>query len=187
MTTETDIKKQVVAALEEEISGPAPSQLAQKKKAQRRKKRIRALQAGGFLVFCYLFYLLLIPYKGGLNFGACKVFLELYTRYPDTLSLSTVEDFGESYRIWFTETDAFGQYRLQQLQCYYRPDDETGFALERVTLDRREVDKKIVEDFNRSIRTIAAFPPDLTFPDPIPDSLKDIEIDTDKFRRKIFQ
>lgn len=187
MTTETDIKKQVKDALEEERPDAPASPLADKKKAERRKKRIRALQVGGILAFCYIFYLLLIPYKGGLNYGVCKVFLELYARYPDTLSLSTVEDFGDSYRIWFTETDAFGQYRLQQMQCYYRPDDESGFALARVTLDRRDVDQKIVDDFNRSIRTIAAFPPDLTFPDPIPDSLEDIDIDTDKFRRKIFQ
>lgn len=187
MTTETDIKKQVNAALEEEISGPAPSALAEKKKAERRKRRIRALQGGGFLLFCYLFYILLIPYKGGLNFGACKVFLELYVRYPDTLNLSTVEDFGDSYRIWFTEIDAFGQYRLQQMQCFYRADENTGFAIDRVTVDRRQVDQKIVEDFNRSIPVIAKFPPDLTLPSPIPDSLRDIQIDTDKFRRKIFE
>jgi hypothetical protein len=187
MSTETDIKKQVSAALEEEIHGKPVSPLAEKKKKARKKRRIWMLQGGGLLVFCYVFYLLLTPYKGGLNFGVCKVFLELYVRYPDTLHLSTVEDFGDSYRIWFTETDAFGQYRLQQMQCYYRPDEDTGFAIQRVTMDRREVDKKVVDDFNRSIRTIAAFPPDLTYPDPIADSLEDINIDTDKFRRKIFQ
>lgn len=194
MTTETDIKKQVSDALAEEISGPAaveepatPSALADKKKKERRKKRIRLAQGAGLLLFCYVAYLLFIPHKGGLNFGACKVFLELYVRYPDTLNLSTVEDFGDSYRIWFTEVDAFGQYKLEQMQCYYRPDDNTGFALKRVTVDRRDVDQKVVEDFNRSIPVITKFPPDLTLPLPIPDSLQDIQIDTDKFRRKIFQ
>lgn len=194
MTTETDMKKQVVDALESEISGkppasekPAPSALGDKKKAARKKRRIRGLQGLGFLVFCYIVYLLFIPFQGGMNFGACKVFLELYVRYPDTLHLSTVEDFGDSYRIWFTETDAFGQYRLQQVQCFYRADDTTGFAIERVEIDRRPVDQKFVDDFNRSLPTVLAFPPDLTYPKAIPDSLSDIEIDTDRFRRKIFQ
>lgn len=187
MTTETEIKKQVKEALEAEIPGAPPSPLAEKKKAARRRLRIRLMQGAGALVFCFLVYVLFIPSKGGMNYGMCKVFLELYSRYPDTLGLSSVEDFGDSYRIWFTETDAFGQYRLQQLQCFYRPDENTGFALQRVTIDRREIDQKIVEDFNRSIATVIAFPPDLTFPDPIPDTLRDVDIDTDKFRRKIFE
>lgn len=187
MTTETDIKKQVNEALEQEISGKPASPLADKKKSQKRRRRIRAAQGAGFLLLCYIFYLLFIPFTGGMNFGACKVFLELYVRYPQSLNLSTVEDFGESYRIWFTETDAFGQYRLQQIQCFYRPDETTGFAIDRVAIDRRDVDQKIVEDFNRSLPVVLAFPPDLTYPKAIPDSLSDIEIDTDKFRRKIFQ
>lgn len=187
MTTETDIKKQVNAALDEEISGQSASPLAERKKAERKKRRIRLLQGGGLVLFCYVAYLLFIPHKGGLNFGVCKVFLELYVRYPDTLNLSTVEDFGDSFRIWFTEVDASGQYRLEQMQCYYRPDENMGFALTRVSVDRRDVEQALVESFNRSIPVIAKFPPDLTLPAPIPDSLKDMEIDTDKFRRKIFQ
>ncbi|HRQ61273.1 MAG TPA: hypothetical protein PLO23_07175 [Alphaproteobacteria bacterium] len=192
MTTETDMKKQVTAALEAEAAGMAPepppaSALGDKKKAEKRKRRIRMAQGAGFLVFCYIVYLLFIPFKGGMNFGACKVFLELYVRYPDTLNLSTVEDFGESYRIWFTEVDAFGQYRHQQIQCFYKPDETTGFAIDRVTIDRREVEQKFIDDFNRSLPTVLAFPPDLTYPKAIPDSLSDVDIDTDRFRRKIFE
>lgn len=192
MTTETDMKKQVSAALEAEAAGMAPepppaSALGDKKKAEKRKRRIRMAQGAGFLVFCYIVYLLFIPFKGGMNFGACKVFLELYVRYPDTLTLSTVEDFGESYRIWFTEVDAFGQYRHQQIQCFYKPDETTGFAIDRVTIDRREVEQKFIDDFNRSLPTVLAFPPDLTYPKAIPDSLSDVDIDTDRFRRKIFE
>lgn len=183
MTTETDIKKQVKRALEDE---KPQSRLREKKKATARQKRKRYLIFAGLGLFCYVFYLLLIPYKGGLNYGVCKVFLELYVKYPETLSLSTVEDFGDSYRIWFTHIDEFGQYRLDNMQCFYRSDETTGFALERVSISRRPIDQDIVDAFNPSIPVIAKFPPDLTLPSPLPDSLRDIEILTNDFRRKIF-
>lgn len=180
----SDTKKELSRALEDEK--PA-SRLRDKKKQEQKKRRLRYLYAGGALVFAYIGYLLFVPFKGGLNFGVCKVFLELYVQYPDTLKLSTVEDFGSSYRIWFTHIDSFGEYRLDHMQCFYRPDEQTGFALEKVTVGRREVEKQVVDDFNRSIRVIIEYPPDLTFPAPIPDSLSDIEIQTDSFRRKIFE
>lgn len=184
MTTDADIKKQVKRALEEE---KPTSRLGEKKKAERKKRRRQYLYIAGGLLFAYMFYLLLIPYKGGNNFGVCKVFLQLYVPYPDHLRLSTVEDFGNSYRIWFSSVDGFGEYRLDHIHCFYRSDPNTGFALEKVTIGRREVDQKIIDRFNPSIPTIVHFPPDLTYPYPIPDSLADIEIKTDEFRRKLFR
>ena len=135
----------------------------------------------------YGIYLLFVPYKGTMAFGICKVFLELNTQYPQTLRLSTVEELGMSVRIWYTQTDSFGEYRLEPLQCYFKPDDTYGFILDKVTLSRREVDPLLVSEFNKSIPTILAHPPDLTLPIPLPDSLQDLQIDTNLFRKQIFQ
>lgn len=181
--TKKKVKKEVKRALEEEK--PA-SRLRQKKAEDKKRRRKQIAMVLGLVVFGYIFYLLFVPYKGGLNFGACKVFLQLHVRFPHTLRLSTVEDFGDSFRIWYAYTDTSGQYRMDRIQCYYRPDPEMGFALDRVTINRRPVEQEIVERFNKSIPVIKQNPPDLTLPQPIPDSLQDMEIDTDSFRESIF-
>jgi hypothetical protein len=42
-----------------------------------------------------------------------------------------------------------------------------------------------VAAFNKTIPAILAYPPDLSIPPPLPDSLEDLTIETDKFRRPI--
>ncbi|GJL86280.1 MAG: hypothetical protein DHS20C02_20550 [Micavibrio sp.] len=161
------------------------------------KKKIRkwAIIVGTAIFLSVGVGYLMIPFKGGISYGVCKVFLETYVRYPHSLRVSTVEDFGDNIRIWFTQTDSFGEYRLEPIQCYYRPPTEedklkygnVGFILERVTLRRRELDQATVDAFNVSIPGIVAAPPDLTLPTPIPDSLRDIQLDFERFRRPIFE
>ena len=104
-------------------------------------------------------------------FGICKVFLELNVRYPNTLRINTVEEIGTFVRIWYTQTDSFGEYRMEPIQCYYKPDEKLGFILDKVTVRRREVDPEKVNRFNKTIPIILQYPPDLTLPTPLPDSL----------------
>lgn len=159
------------------------------------KKTRKKLIIGGVVLFLgYAVYWLFAPAQGGITYGACKVFLQLHVRYPAYLRLSKVTDFGDSVRIWFTQIDSFGQYRMEMIQCHFRyPTEEeaikygnVSFVLDKVAISRREVDPEKIDRFNRSMASIIANPPNLTLPYEIPDSLQDIQIDTDSFRKKIF-
>ncbi len=143
---------------------------------KQRKKQIKI--GGGALAVLLLwqgYSWLFSPFVGGMDYGMCRVFLELNVRYPDSLRLSHVQNFGQSVRIWYTQLDSFGQYRMESIQCYYRPDPVTGAAFERVTINRREVDPDIVERFNISIPAVLAYPPDLTYPRDFPNKIQDLQ------------
>ena len=53
-------------------------------------------------------------------------------------------------------------------------------------IGKLSVDPKLVERFNFAIPYLIKFPPDLTLPAPIPDSLEDIQFEIDRFRKPIF-
>ena len=140
---------------------------------------------GVIVLLSYSVHWLMKPYQGGLAFGICKVFLEGVTRYPDHLRLSTVEEFETSVRIWYTQVDSFGEYRMEPIQCYYKNDPERGTVVDKITINRRELDPRLVDNFNRALPSISAFPINTDIPAPLPDSLQDLQIDTQKYRKPI--
>lgn len=161
--------------------------IKQKKAAEKKKKRKYTMYGGGALFLIFIIYLLFKPFTGGITFGICKTFLELQVRYPEKIHLSTVEDFGNSVRIWYTSLDSFGEYKLEPIQCYFENDPQTGLKMIKVTMSRRELPGETVEAFNAAIPGLIANPPDLTLPVPLSDSLRDLHIDADAFRMPIFR
>lgn len=131
-----------------------------------------------FLAYDYLF----APRKGGMPYAICKMYLELNVRFPQDLRLSTVKNYGKYVRIWYTQLDAFGEYRMENIECYYRRDKETGLSVEKILIDRREVDTEKVALFNKILPVIKQNPPDLTLPTRLPDSLENLQMNTNEFR-----
>lgn len=171
----------------DEIEEALFSSKIKKKQDQKRKKTFQ--KVGTLFAACVLgygIYLLFKPFKATMSFGVCKVFLETNVRFPETLRLSTVDEVGNYTRIWYTQIDAFGQYRMENIQCYFEPDEKMGARVEKILINRREIDPQRVADFNRILPVVFAYPPDLTWPAPIPDSLEDVQIDADKFRTPLF-
>lgn len=125
---------------------------------------------------------LFAPYAAGMTYGICKTYLELNVQFPQDLRISTVDDFGQYVRIWYVQVDAFGEYRMESIQCNFRADETTGAALEKISINRREVDPAKVAAFNTILPVILENPPDLTIPHPLPDSLENLQINTDAFR-----
>jgi hypothetical protein len=143
--------------------------------AQKRKKIIRIFAIFAGVLFLYWAYIALFTYpKGGMKFGVCKVFLELQVQYPRELRLSYVEPFSKFTRIWYVQHDAYGQSRFDAMDCYYKED---GSGLDRVEINRRQVDPVTIEKFNASIPAILAYPPDLTYPVGLPDNVKELKTD----------
>lgn len=116
--------------------------------------------------------------------------MELNILYPQTLRISEVTYLREdnSVRIWFAHTDAFGEYRMENFKCSFGPDPKSGSGtvLTRVERNRMEIDPAKVELFNNAIPYLVANPPDLTMPPKIPDSLQNMQIETQRFRKPIF-
>ncbi len=172
---------------DEQIEEALSQSKIKSKKDAKRKTRIKQ---GGLLAFLAflgyaIYFLFFATYQGTMAFGVCKVFLELNVRFPQHLRLSTVEEFETSVRIWYTQLDSFGEYRLEPMQCYFRADEELGFVLDKVTVRRRQVDPDRVASFNKTLPVILANPPDLTYPIPISDNLRNMHIDITPFLKPI--
>ncbi len=174
--------KKVEPTQDEIEAALATSKLANAQKV----KRKRIFKGGGALVglalFGWLVNYMFTPYRAGITFGICKTFLELNLQFPQDMRISTVDDFGEYVRIWYTQLDAFGEYRMENIQCHFRADEVTGAAIDKITINRREVDPERITKFNKILPVILASPPDLTIPYPLPDSLESLQIDTNAFR-----
>lgn len=172
---------------ERELDEALAQSAVQEKKKKLRKQQIKqASMAGGALFFIYVVYLLFVPFKGTMDFGICKVFLELQVQYPDELRLNGAEEYDNRTRIWYRTVGAFGEHRLARMECNYKRDEKMGRILDTVLIDREQVDPAIVAAFNRSIPAIRAHPPDLTYPAAPPDALADLQFNIDAFRKPIF-
>lgn len=173
-------------AMDEQGIDRKESPLALKKKAKRKKnfKRAILLLIAGF--FGYVGWWLFKPYQESMEYGICKVFVELTVPYPETVYYSEVVRFQDSIRVWYSYSDSFGEFRLEPIQCYFGAHEKFGMGLTRITMGRREVDPSVVERFNNALPAIFAYPPTLIYPTPLPNDPADLQIDTDKFRRQIF-
>ena len=155
--------------------------------AKNRKKKSRlAIAAIALPIVGYLGYLLFKPFEADMGYGFCRVFLEQNVQYPQYLVLSEIEQKRDFVRIWYVQTDSFGQDRLENIECYHGQDPELGYYISKIRINRRDIDPKKVERFNTSLSTIVAYPPDLTYPRRLHDALGNMDIQTYLFRKEIF-
>lgn len=148
----------------------------------------------GFIGFVFLLIVILLfscgPRKGTMQYGICKSFLELVLPYPHTIKSNIVEQYSSAVRIYFTHTDAFGEYRLNMIECAFANDEFTGQGfvkdiifdnfldiaeIEPIKGNRYKVKQEILDEFNVSIPAIAASEPDLTLPPRMPDTLRGLK------------
>lgn len=162
------------------------SPLAQKKLAQRKKRQKQFMYLALIAFLGYGLWWMLKPYQSGIQYGICKIFIELNVPYPYTIYYSEVLNFADgSVRVWFSHYDSFGDYRLMPVQCYFAPHETYGTAVSRILIEGREVDRETVERFNHALPAILANPPDLTYPTPLPNDPNQLQFDFDSYRKKI--
>lgn len=158
-------------------------------KARRTKLRRRVMwgvpSAG---VFAFIVYLLFVPFEGDMRFGACRTLLELNTPIPTTLALTGLEDEGDWMRIWFTHTNAHGQYRLERMTCRFAPEASApgGFIISAAEIGRYRLTDEELNAFNRALPSVYAGRPDLVLPMPLPDALEDLQVDPTQYYRQLF-
>ena len=161
------------------------SSLQDRERIKRKKKFRNAILLLIVPIIGFAVHWLFKPFESDIRFGFCRVFLELYVQYPDMLVLSHVEEKRDFVRIWYVQYDAFGQERMQNMQCHHAFDENGSYYISKILVDRREIDPERVAKFNTSLTTILAHPPDLTYPRRIQDALGNINIQTFLFRKPI--
>lgn len=132
------------------------------------RKKIRQVlygTAGVIVLIVILAIYSLQPRTGPMAYGICSTFLELNTPYPNTLNYTDLEGSRTAVRIYFTNIDPFGEYKLEMMECTFGPDESgTGMKLAQVTRNRRPVEAKIVTKFNETLPIIMASEPYLVLP-----------------------
>lgn len=173
------------------------SKLAEAQRIRKKKTIFRSSGLAVFALFSYWVYTLFIPYQGVQPFGICRTFLELNVQYPDTLKLRETETFNSRIRIWFSHIDGYGQYKLQQIECMYKADDNLPYVLDSVLISNKlvnperrelfEVDIDKVRLFNKSVMPwIINYEMDLTLPWPVPNAISELQPQTHLYRRPLF-
>ncbi len=165
-TTEDELPEDVIApqgdtSLDEILAEEA------KKDTGIDKKKMKQIGYGALGVFLLILLISIYgcqPKKGSMAYGICSTFLELNTPYPQTLKYTALEGSRTAVRIYFTNIDPFGEYKLEMLECTFGPDEKMGMKLTQVTRNRRPVDAAIVQKFNQTLPTIMASDPYLVMP-----------------------
>lgn len=185
MDQKAEILKQTV--IEEEKKGiTLAEKLAEKKKVQRKKniKRISILLVVSF--FGYGLWFLLKPYQASAEYGICRTLLELVIPYPESLYVSEVTDLSENrgLRIWYTHTDAFGEFRMERFICQLGVDPMTGrLKIGSLSLGKVNMPQEQVDYLSNALVLFEENPLILNYPSKLPDSLGALHFDFDMFRR----
>lgn len=124
-----------------------------------KKKHIFYAAGGAVLLLIILMMYSCQPKQGSMAFGICSVFLELNTPYPETLDYTGLEGSRTAVRIYFTNIDPFGEYKLEMIECTFGKDEKGGMKLTDIKRNRRSVDAEEIRKFNALLPTIIASDP----------------------------
>ncbi len=171
------------------IEDDAPKQtLAEKlkeKKKKQKKKQIIKYSILGFVAFiAYAIYWLFKPFYTGPDYGICRTFIELTVSYPSSVK---VKDFSYtrdgSMRLWYTHTDAFGDYRMEEFRCWFTY-NEFGVVsqINDIKMGKIHMPAQRVAALNSALHYFHANPVTYVWPY-IPDSLEGVTFQTQAMRR----
>lgn len=142
---------------------------------KQKKKLDKKWILGGVAVFGFLVFAVLYPMQGTIQYGICKVFVELSEQYPQEVTPLSVDDFihiGGPVKITYRKIDPFGVNSVNTVECTFKRDPATGVP----TTELRKVDingknriynaesPENVAKFNKSIPAILENPPSLDLP-----------------------
>lgn len=185
MNQQEEILSQTVIA--DENPKPTLAEKLREEKKQKRKKNIKygAIAAVVFFIG-YSIWFLVKPFKASAEYGICRTFLELTLPYPHTLYVSELNFLrqGRGLKLWYTHTDAFGEYRMESFVCTLAIDSETGrLAVANIKLNKVNMEASKVAQLNHALVMFETNPLILNYPTELPDSLGALHFDFDVFRK----
>lgn len=144
-------------SLDEALSKQA-SKKTDEERARERKFILWGVMAAAALLLLGTIYSCQ-PNKGSMAYGICSTLLELDTQYPETIRHSNLEGSRTTVRIYFTTTDAFGQYKLEMFECKFGPDEKMGMRVTDILRNRKSLGPQAVARANIALPTIISANP----------------------------
>ncbi len=185
MSQESEILKQTVIADEK-----PQFTLADKLREQKRIKKKKNIRLAIVLLFLFLFgyavWWLFKPFKASAEFGICHTLLELVVPYPHTIYVSEVDELrnNKGLRMWYSHTDAFGEYRMESFICNIGLDPETGrLKISEIKLNKVNMDQNQIEHLSNALILFEEKPLILNYPIELSDSLGDLHFEFDLYRK----
>ena len=128
-------------------------------------------------VVILVIFSLVLTYTGGRQgtwrYAVCRIFMERYVEYPNTIEILTAAEKNSSAEIGYMVTNAFGSREAELMECFYNVDNN-GIEISQVKIDRIPIDPEEYESFNPTIGTILGQEElDYTLPDDFPEDLED--------------
>ncbi len=152
--------------------GEAAAQAA----ALKKQKQVLIGAIGVLLALVVLIVYACQPPRGSVIYGVCSAFLDQVVHYPSSVQQLYVEQFPRAVRIYFNQTDAFGQFTQDMIECIADPNAFPDLQFSQVLYNRKPVDPDKVKAFNPTIPLLMASDMDLTLP-PVPkDVLKSLHL-----------
>lgn len=133
--------------------------------------------AGGLIILILLIMAACAPRTGTDQYGVCKTFIRLYVKYPTTLSIDFVEQYDKAVRIGYTQIDSSGQFRYNMIECGFRADPQMGLIMDTALLNRKEMDKTVVEKFAATLPVVLSADPDRVLPPILPSDISQLKRD----------
>lgn len=185
MNQKDEILKQTVIEDEKPVTTLA-DKLREQKRVKNKKTTRTVIISIVVLLFAGLLYLLFKPYKASADYGICRTLLELVVPYPHTIHVSEVDDLrnNKGLRMWYTHTDAFGEYRMEKFICNLGLDPDTGrLKISEIKLNKVNMDSKQVDHLSNALILFEEAPLIMNYPVELPDSLGSLHFDFDMYRR----
>ncbi len=179
-----EIAKQTVVEDEKPRETLADKLKVQKKAA--RKKTIKRIALYSFLAFfAYALWFLFKPFKASAQYGICRTVLELTVSYPYSIYVSEIKPKRDgSLELWYTHTDAFGEYRMESFKCKIAVNPQTGtFEISELKMHKVTMDPEKVAFLNNAMPYFNENPLILNWPAELPDSIGDLQFEFDAYRR----
>lgn len=179
-----EIAKQTVVE-DEKPRETLADKLKAQKKASRKKTIKRAVLYSFLAFFAYALWFLFKPFKASAEYGICRSVLELTVPYPYSIYVSEIKAKRDgSLELWYTHTDAFGEYRMESFKCKVVVNPNTGtFEISELKMHKVTMDPEKIAFLNSAMPYFNENPLILNWPTELPDSIADLQFDFDIFRR----
>lgn len=116
-----------------------------------------------------------MPTHASWRYGACKVFLERYVKYPPTIDIKTGREMRSMVEIAFADTNPYGSEQIREFECYFSESKEGRVTLSKITLDRKTIPEEFIKSYNELIPLLASIETDTQLPKDLPSSLSDLK------------
>jgi hypothetical protein len=101
-----------------------------------------------------------LPQHGSFRYGACRVFLESYIRFPSSIDIITANENPNIVTISFSDINPYGAEQIRDFKCYFAAAPGGKTLLTKITLDdgmkkgARPLPDHITKNFNAMLPTL---------------------------------